>query len=168
MKRLFSITLLLFIFSCDTPTKKKEEKPVVVKEPVKEAVVKKKVEKVDNTLVSLKKAPCSGDCPVFKISVTKDSMFTYQGEQYTAVVGKREFKLSNAEFKKLSAALQNSGFETLKSQYSNQSAKDFSKTTITYQGKNVSVRLWKDAPKELTKVYVALEDILYDHKLLEE
>ena len=168
MKKAIVLLLFMLIFSCESSTKKKEEKPVVVQEPVKEVVVEKKVEKVDNTLVSLKKAPCSGDCPVFKITVTKDSMFTYHGEEYTAVIGKQQFKLSDVEFKKLTAALNNSGFETLKSQYSNQEAKDFSKTTITYQGKNVSVRLWKDAPKELTNVYVALEDILYDHKLLEE
>jgi len=75
--------------------------------------------------------------------------------------------LSADEYSKLISALENSEFQTLKEQYSNQEAKDFSKTTITYQGKEVSVRLWKDAPKELTKIYVALEDILYDHKLLE-
>lgn len=170
MKKLLSLFLLIAFFGCDTPTKKKEEKPVIIKEPVKEVVVKEKIEpvvEVDNTLVAFKKTPCSGDCPVFTISISKDSIFTFEGKKYTAFSGKKEFKLSNAEFDKLTAALENSGFQSLKRQYSTQEAKDYSNNTITYQGKNVSVRLWKDAPRELTKIYVVLEDLLYDHKLLE-
>ena len=45
MKKLLSVFVLLAIFSCETPPKKKEVKPIPVKEPVKEVVVGKKVEK---------------------------------------------------------------------------------------------------------------------------
>ena len=176
MKKLLTLLLLMAVFGCKTPTKKKEEKPVVIKEPVKEVVVEKKVEKVekietvekiDNTLISLRKDPCSGDCPAFTVSISKDSIFTFEGKQYTAYSGKKEFKLSNIEYDKLISVLRNSDFKDLKRQYASQNANDFSKNTITYQGKSVSVRLWKDAPKELTKIYVVLEDILYERKLLE-
>ena len=167
MKKIFLALVLVILIGCDTLTKKKEVKPVVKEEPVKEVTVKKKEKKVDNSLVRLSKAPCSGDCPVYKVTITKDSIFTFEGEKYTAYTGKKEIKLNIAEYNNLVTTLNNSGFEDLESSYEKQEAKDFSQTTITYQGKSVSVRLWKDAPQDLTNIYVAIEDILYAYKLLE-
>lgn len=170
MKKTF---LLLFtcigILSCDAPAKKETSKPTpVVIEPIKEEViVEKEVEKVDNTLVSLERKPCSGDCPIFEVTITKDSILTYNGKKYTNVAGIHTFKLSAKQYQKISKILEDSNFSELHSRYTKSGTKDFAESIITHQGKDVTVRLWKDAPKRLTSIYVFIEDILYDKKYLE-
>lgn len=168
MKKILLLVLTIAFFSCDTPVKKEEPKPVpAVEEPVKEVVVEKEVVKVDNTLVKLKRKPCSGDCPVFDVTITKDSILTYKGRKYTNVKGTRTVKLSAKQFDKISKILDNSKFSKLRSRYTKSGTKDFAESVITYQGKNVTIRLWKDAPKRLTAIYVFIEDILYNKRYLE-
>lgn len=161
-KALYIIGIFLMFTACDTPSKK-EQKPVKETKPV----VKKEVAKVDHTLVSLSKEPCSGDCPVFEVTVSKDSILSYHGKEYTSFLGQKKIKLTPNEYSNIIDAIKNSRFSELNDAYMDESSKDFSKTVITYNQKSVTVRLWKDAPKELTKVYVTLEDILYNHKFLE-
>lgn len=167
MKKLLILLSLIVIASCDTPTKKKEEKPVVVKEPVKEVVVEKKVEKVDNTLFSLERKPCSGDCPVFSVTVTKDSVLTYDGKKYTNIEGVHTVSLTGTQYDQLKELLKNARFSELNARYTTSGTKDFAESILKHDGKAVTVRLWKDAPKELTAVYVFVEDILYDLKYLQ-
>jgi hypothetical protein len=166
MKRLF-ILLLLIAFGCETPTKKKEEKPVIVKEPVKEVILEKKIEKVDNTLFSLERKPCSGDCPVFSVTVTKDQVLTYHGKEYTNIEGVHTVSLSTAQFEQFNKLLEDARFSELSSHYTTSGTKDFAESVLKYSGKEVTVRLWKDAPKELTAVYVFVEDILYNQNYLQ-
>jgi hypothetical protein len=168
MKKILFLLLTIAFFSCDTPVKKEAPKPVpVVVEPIKEVVEEKKIEKVDNTLVKLKRKPCSGDCPVFDVTITKDSILTYNGKKFTNIKGVHTVKLSAKQFDKISKILDDSKFSELNSKYTKSGTKDYAESIITYQGKNVTIRLWKDAPKRLTAIYVFIEDILYDKKYLE-
>ena len=169
MKKLLATLILLTIFSCKTPVKKeiKEHKEPVKNETREKVVVKKKAEKVDNTLISLQKKPCSGDCPVFKVNITKDGFLTYHGIQYTNIEGKHTLQLSSKQQAKLTKILAASNFSELESKYATSGTKDFAETILTYQNKSVVVRLWKDAPENLTNLYVFIEDILYDQKYLE-
>lgn len=168
MKKSFLLLCLsIIILSCNTPEKKKE---VIKKETPKEVVVEKKIEKVkkvDNTVLRLKRKPCSGDCPVFEVNITKDRVLTYNGIQYTKITGIHTIQLTENQFTKLTAILEASNFSNLKSRYTKSGTKDFAETVITYEGKNVTVRLWKDAPDKLTDIYVFIEDILYAKKYLE-
>ncbi|MDT7832084.1 DUF6438 domain-containing protein [Flavobacteriaceae bacterium S356] len=166
MKKLLFIFLSLLILSCETPIKKEEKKKPVVKEVPKEIVVEKEVKKVDNTLVRLQRKACSGDCPVFDVTISRDSTFTYKGIRYTNEKGIKTFKLSTKQYMKLSEILERSKFSKLKSRYTASGTKDFPETILRYNGKKVTVRLWKDAPDRLTDIYVFIEDILYDNKYL--
>ncbi|MBL4604263.1 MAG: hypothetical protein JKY02_00920 [Flavobacteriaceae bacterium] len=169
MKKSFLLLCLtIIILSCDSPEKKKEN--IIKKEAPKEIVVEKKVKKVkkvDNTLLRLKRNPCSGDCPVFEVNISKDSVLTYKGIQFTNIMGVHRLKLSASLFTKLTSILEASNFSRFKNRYTTSGTKDFAETIISYKGKNVTVRLWKDAPKKLTAIYVFIEDLLYDHKYLE-
>jgi len=140
---------------------------VVVKEPVKEVVVEKKVEKVDNTLFALEKKPCSGDCPVFSVIVTKDRILTYHGKKYTNIEGVHTVTLSTSQYEKFTKILKDAKFSELNARYTTSGTKDFAESILKYNGKEVTVRLWKDAPKQLTAVYVFVEDILYNLKYLQ-
>ncbi|MFY0604149.1 MAG: hypothetical protein JXQ93_09375 [Flavobacteriaceae bacterium] len=166
MKKLLFVFLSLTLLSCETSVKKEERKTTVIKEAPKEIVVEKKVEKIDNTLVRLQRNPCSGDCPVFEVTITKDSTLTYKGIQYTNIKGAHTLKLSEEQYYKLSKILDKSKFAKLKDRYATSGTKDFPETVIRYQGKKVTVRLWKDAPDRLTDIYVFIEDILYSNKYL--
>ena len=167
MKKFLIVFFLIAIVSCDTPTKKKEEKPVVVEEPSKEVVVEKKVERIDNTVFSLERKPCSGDCPVFTVTLTKDRTLTYHGKKYTNIEGIHTITLSNAQFDTFNELLKNARFSELDSRYATSGTKDYPVSILKHDGKEVTVRLWKDAPKELTAVYVFVEDILYNLKYLQ-
>tara|TARA_R110001632_G_scaffold80454_2_gene179885 strand:- start:1806 stop:2261 length:456 start_codon:yes stop_codon:yes gene_type:complete len=150
---------------------KKEKKEVIVVEETPkevEVVVEKKVlKKVSNTLLKLQKKKCSGDCPVFDVSITKDSILIYNGKKFTNIEGIRKVKLSGRQFNKITKILKDANFSGLKRRYTTSGTKDFAETIISYQGKNVTIRLWKDAPKKLTAIYVFIENILYDKKYLE-
>jgi hypothetical protein len=171
MKKLVPLFLLLLLFNCkETPKPTPKPQPEPKKEVVKEIVEEKKEEppkKVDNTLVKLQKKPCSGDCPVFDVTITKDSVLTYHGKKFTNIEGIHTVKLSGKQYNKISKILADSNFSTLKRRYTKSGTKDFSESVITHQGKKVTVRLWKDAPKRLTAIYVFIEDILYNKRYLE-
>lgn len=169
MKKLLVLFLLIFLFQCEEAPKKKAPQPKSVEEPVKEVVEKKPapVKKVDNTLVKLRRQACSGDCPVFDVTITKDSTLKYNGKKYTNIEGIHTVKLSAKQYDKITKILKDSDFENLKNRYMTSGTKDFPLSVITHQGKSVTVRLWKDAPKKLTAVYVFIEDILYDKKYLQ-
>jgi len=165
------LCLFVFLFNCkETPKPKPQPKPEPPKEIVKEPIEEKKekpVKKIDNTLVKLQKKPCSGDCPVFDVTITKDSVFTYHGKRFTNVEGVRKVKLTGKQYDRITKILIDSDFSSLKRRYTKSGTKDFSESVITHQGKKVTVRLWKDAPKKLTAIYVFIEDILYGKKYLE-
>ena len=56
MKKIYFLLLTVLILGCETPPKKKEPKPApVIEESIQEVIVEEKVEKIDNTLVSLKR-----------------------------------------------------------------------------------------------------------------
>ena len=167
MKKLLFLFVTIAFISCETPTKKKAPETIPVKEPVKKVVVEEKVEEVDNTLVSLKRNPCSGDCPVFEVVISKDSILTYNGKKYTNIEGIHTLKLSAEQYDEISKILEDSNFSELKSRYATSGTKDFAESIITHQGKNVTVRLWKDSLKRLTAIYVFIEDILYNQKYLQ-
>tara|TARA_R110000787_G_scaffold11253_1_gene37574 strand:- start:5275 stop:5787 length:513 start_codon:yes stop_codon:yes gene_type:complete len=169
MKKILLLScLILSVLSCDTPVKKENKKEVIIeKETPKEVVVEKKVvKKVSNTLLRLQKKKCSGDCPVFDVTITKDSILIYNGKKFTNIKGIRSIKLSGRQFNKITKILKDANFSGLKRRYTTSGTKDFAETIISYQDKNVTIRLWKDAPKRLTAIYVFIEDILYDKKYL--
>jgi hypothetical protein len=174
MKNYIPLILLLGILSCKgTPTETKPATPQPKKEIVEEPTVEEDeievVEKeVDLTLVSLVRKPCSGDCPVFDVTITKDSILTYHGKKYTNIEGYHTLKLTAEQFDDITQLLEDANFSELNARYTKSGTSDFAESIIRYEGKDVTVRLWKDAPKRLTAIYVFIEDLLYDQKFLAE
>ena len=91
----------------------------------------------------------------------------YNGIKDVPVIGEYKIELNNDEYSSIIKAIEGSDFNNLEDDYESSNALDFSKTIISYNDKKVSIRLWKDAPEELTNLYVAIEDILYKNKFLE-
>ena len=45
-------------------------------------------------LVSLERGACKGPCPVYSVTVFKDGNVVFNGEQYTKMMGRHEYKIS--------------------------------------------------------------------------
>lgn len=190
--------LLLFVFfsSCDSFQKKEEKQQLPKKgttplniESNKDLIVKMdstnlKIDSVNTSLnikqnevvkllpedviLRLEKKPCSGDCPEFSIDIKTDSVLVFHGFKNIAKEGVHQVKLTGVEFHKIKTSLLTTSFSDYNDNYYTDEAKDFSETLFTYQNKQVGVKMWKDAPEQLTDLYVLLEDFLYNKKLLEE
>ena len=44
---------------------------------------------------------------------------------------------------------------------------DYPSTFITHNDKQIEIKLWKNVPDELAFAYEAIEDVLFEQKLLE-
>lgn len=175
MKKTIILLLSTFLLISCGSFEKKETKPIKktdkkdVKKEIKkeETVVKKSNVIIDNNLLIVERAPCSGDCPVFKVTVSKDKVFTNERIEGTAFVGEKTINLTDTQYAKLTNILSQSDFKKLQKEYKTSRTKDYADTKIKPNGKTITVRLWKDAPKKLTDISVFIEDILYDQKYLE-
>lgn len=118
----------------------------------------------ENRLLSIRKTPCFGDCPVYELYIDKEGNVIYNGIQYVTEEGKREFKLSDEELKKLTEMINSGDFDSFKDEYDNPNITDLASTFITYNGKQIKIRLWNDIPDELINVHEYVEGILLDKK----
>jgi hypothetical protein len=60
---------------------------------------------IESDSISYETGPCFGACPVFKVTVSPDGRGTFEGRQYTAVQGKRQFRLTPAQYRAFAAQL---------------------------------------------------------------
>ena len=169
MKKVIAICFL-FLFACTTNTKK--EKTIKIETPTVTKVDKtKKVEIeeiINNTLIAIKKEPCTGDCPEFEVEITKDSILNYKGFNYVSVVGEHQLKLSKKHFTTLKELLKVVKLNEFKGSYIDSTKTFLSKTLIKFDDQTVNVNLWKDVPDPLINLYTFVEDLLYNQKYLEE
>ncbi len=121
----------------------------------------------ENRLISIKKTPCFGDCPVYSLDIDKDGNVIFNGIQYVLKEGKHEFKLTEKQLKKINDMLSEKDFSEFKKAYDDTRITDLPSTFITHNGKQIKIRLWKDIPDELINVHEYIEGILLDQKFLE-
>ncbi len=125
-------------------------------------------EEYENRLISMRKTPCFGDCPVYTLDIDKEGNVIYNGIQYVLEKGKREFKLTEEQLTKLNKLLSQGDFESFKEVYDNPRITDLASTFINHNGKQIKIRLWNDSiPDELINVHEYIEGILLDKKLIE-
>lgn len=131
-----------------------------------EKSLKELIEKEKNDFLSMRKTPCFGDCPTYNISISKEGKVTFNGKKHTLVTGKHEFQLSEEQLNTLKEKIAKKKFSSFKSKYDNPKVSDLPSTYISYGGRQVQIRLWKDAPNELIEVHEFLEKILADKKYI--
>ena len=128
----------------------------------------KLVEKEKNTLISLQKTSCMGDCPVYDVFIDKEGNVIFEGKQYVTEKGVKEFKLSEEEFKTLQEKLKANNTSSFKETYDNPKIMDLGSTYITLNGKQIHIRLWNnDVPDSLMDIHEYLEGMLLKRKLFE-
>lgn len=117
-----------------------------------------------NTLVSLRKTPCHGTCPVYEVRIDKNGKVLFDGQDFVAVKGKKYFQLSSKQFKTLHDKLAKTNFSSYKESYDEPRLMDVPSTFITYNNKQIKLRVWKDVPQELSDVSKYIESILVEKK----
>ncbi|CAM1333735.1 DUF6438 domain-containing protein [Tenacibaculum aestuariivivum] len=126
----------------------------------------KLIEKEDKTLISIRKTPCFGTCAVYEIIIDKEGNMFYNGIQFVQKKGNYKLKLSDKQFKKLNEMFSEKDFNNFKEVYENPRISDLPTTFITYKGKQVKIRLWKNIPNELITIHEYIESILVVNNLL--
>lgn len=131
-------------------------------------LVNELIKKEKNTLISIQKTKCFGDCPSYELTIDKEGNVLYNGKAFVLKKGKESFKLSNKALVTLKEKLKDSGFSAFKETYDNPRIMDLQSTYITYNGKQVKIRLWNDdVPESLMELHEFVEGILLEKKFFE-
>ncbi len=131
-------------------------------------VIDELIKKEKNTLISLRKTSCFGDCPTYELLIDKKGNATYNGKEYVLKKGVERFKLTNIELETMTKKLQKKEFSSYKDVYDNPGIMDLSSTYILHGGKQVQIRLWNDdVPVELMDLHEYIEGILLEKKFFE-
>lgn len=126
------------------------------------------VKREKNTLISIRKTQCFGDCPAYEVYIDNQGNITYTGNAYVIEKGTRKFKLSDKEFASLKDKLNKKSFTSFKEVYDNPRIMDLPSTYITHDGKQIKIRLWSDdVPEELMNIHEYIEGILLEKKFFE-
>ncbi len=56
--------------------------------------------------ISYETGPCFGACPVFLVTVDSDGSGAFEGRRFTAVTGRRTFRITPAQFRAFAARLE--------------------------------------------------------------
>ena len=121
----------------------------------------------ENTFVKIRKTHCSGDCPVFDITVFKDGKVLFNGVENVLITGIKEFKLSENQLEKVKNLFSKTTFSTYSNAFVDKGFADYPSTFITHQNKEIEIKLWKNVPEELIKAHEFLDEILLENKLIE-
>ncbi len=127
----------------------------------------KLISEAKNTLISIKKTQCFGDCPIYAVNIDKEGNVIYKGIDYVLKKGTKKFTLTNKQLQELTDKLNNANFANFKAVYDNPEVLDLGSTYITYNGKQIQIRLWKNIPDALIDINEYIADILFEKKFIE-
>lgn len=121
----------------------------------------------ENTFVKISKTHCSGDCPVYDVTLFNDGKIIFKGIENVAILEEREFSISEEKMKAIKNKFEKTSFKDYSDSYVDKNFMDYPSTYITHNDKQIEIKLWKNVPDELAFAYEAIEDILFEQKLLE-
>ena len=125
------------------------------------------INKEKNTLLSIRKTQCFGDCPVYSVSIDKEGNVIYNGIEYVLVKGIQKFTLTKEQLNELNNKLSKKEFSSFKDVYNNPKVQDLPSTYIIHNGKQIQIRLWNGIPDELIDIHEYVEGILLNKKFFE-
>jgi len=125
-----------------------------------------KIQLDSNTLLYIKHSPCLDSCAVYEVSILKDTSLIFNGIKYVNKTGKYTTKLSDSLFDLFHQTFDSVKFKNLNNSYITRKLEGFPATTIATKDKSIHIKMWKEAPLELTNIFIFVEDLLYQHNLL--
>jgi hypothetical protein len=65
-------------------------------------------------LATLERTGCYGECPVYRLTVSSDGSVVYVGTRWVKVIGRQQYKLTDAQLGALQSAFEHSSFMSLR------------------------------------------------------
>jgi Domain of unknown function (DUF6438) len=65
-------------------------------------------------VATLERTGCYGECPVYRLTVSSDGSVVYVGTRWVKVLGRQQYKLTDAQLSLLQAAFERANFVTLR------------------------------------------------------
>ena len=65
-------------------------------------------------IATLERTGCYGECPVYRLTVNSDGSVVYVGTRWVKVLGRQEYKVSEAQVAELQAAFERANFNQLR------------------------------------------------------
>ncbi len=96
----------------------------------------------------------------------KDGNVIFNGIENVNSLGIQKFSISETKMNKIKSMFQKTTFGTYIDSYVDKSLMDYPSTFITHNDKQIEIKLWKDVPLELALAFEAVEDILFDKKII--
>lgn len=124
-------------------------------------------EEATNTFVKISKTPCLGECAVYDATFLNDGTLLFNGIKNTLVSGPQKVNISDETMKKIKEKFNKTTFGTYLDSYANRRLMDSPSTFITFDDKQIEIKLWKNVPTELTAAYKVLENVLLKEKLID-
>lgn len=153
MRTVLAVTLVALV-SCKTTSEKTPDAQTVTEQPVKET-------KGPELLLSLKRTPCFGRCPVYTVELFTDGRVHFVGDSNTKERGEREGTLSAEQMSKIAERFAASDFAKWKADYMNHQVTDMPGAVVTWKGK--TIRHYhgdESAPPELMTLETDLDVLL--------
>lgn len=152
--RTFFIVMLMTLVGCKTTSDKTPDAETVTQQPVKAT-------NGPELLLSLKRTPCFGRCPVYTVQLFADGRVHWTGDANVRERGDREGRLSADEISKIAARIEATDFAKWKPDYMNHQVTDMPGAVVTWKGK--TIRHYhgdESAPVDLTALETDLDVLL--------
>lgn len=112
-------------------------------------------------VISLKKTPCMGDCPVYTLEIYKDRSMVFEGKRNAILTGDFFSRLSRTQLKELQEAFTGVSFFNLKDEYTTK-VTDLPTTYIYYSNgaKSKRIKDYYGAPEKLKELEDKVEQLI--------
>jgi len=161
MKNLSHILLVvLFAWSCNRKTTTIITTPEVeISSPTTEIETNPTtevtpIESLPHAVLSIKKTPCYGKCPVFEARFMSDGRVTWQGKKHTERIGHYEAFVNKDALSRLTAQIKSSQYFDLQPNYPTNADRMITDLPQTITKVQIDGKIWQitnnyDAPKAL-------------------
>jgi len=112
------------------------------------------------------RASCPNNCPAYQMTIRPDRSVEYEGQEFTRVLGKRNYTISAEAYRAIVDAVEMAKVEGLKDQYDNVPGRDEGTVTlrVSWDGKTKVINHLlpsPDVPEELTDLEKAIVENAY-------
>lgn len=104
-------------------------------------IVEKPVEQKDSLIIGFSKTPCFGRCPVYKVKVYASGFATYEGLNFTELLGFYSTRFSQDDIDNIFKAAKEIDYFGLESEYNDPFVSDLPSTISTLQNDSLSHRI---------------------------
>jgi hypothetical protein len=109
---------------------------------------------------------CPNNCPAYEMTIRPDRSVEYEGKEFTRVLGKRTYTISDESYRAIIDAVERAKVERLKDEYENVPGRDEGTVILRVSGDGKTKQIIHfvpspDVPQELTDLEKAIVENAY-------